>query len=67
MEIRINNRTEIFDREEMSLSELIELKKFSFKLIIYKVNGKLIRKDEYENTLIRHGDTVQAIHMISGG
>jgi sulfur carrier protein len=67
MEILVNNRTEAFDKEEMSLAELIELKKFSFKLIIYKVNGKLVKKEEYENTIIRHGDSVQAIHMISGG
>ena len=67
MKILLNNRTEEFDRPQLSVTELLELKKFTFKLIIIKVNGRIIRSEDYPNTFIMDGDDVHAIHMISGG
>jgi thiamine biosynthesis protein ThiS len=67
MEILINNRKELFNVKQMNIRELIEFKKFTFKLIIFKVNGKIIPREEFESTFINDGDNVQAIHMISGG
>lgn len=67
MKIILNNREEFFEKDTLTISELIEVKKFSFKLIIYKINGKLIRKEDYETSQIGDGDVVHAIHMISGG
>ncbi|MFC1733855.1 sulfur carrier protein ThiS [candidate division KSB1 bacterium] len=46
---------------------MLEIKNFTFKLLVIKVNGKLIKKDQYENTEINEGDHVSVIHLISGG
>ncbi|MFU8842443.1 MAG: sulfur carrier protein ThiS [Bacteroidales bacterium] len=67
MKITLNNRQEEYDRESMTLTELIELKSFSFRLLVTKVNGKLIRKEQRNETIIHDGDQVAIIHMISGG
>jgi len=67
MDILLNNRSEHIDRDEISLSELIKLKNFTFKLLVTKVNGKLVKKDAWDNYIIRHGDDVSVLHMISGG
>ena len=67
MEILLNNRKETIDRDEIMLEELIQLKNFTFKLLVTKVNGRLVKKDERYNFIIRHGDEVQVLHMISGG
>lgn len=67
MEILLNNRNETIDRDEISLAELIQYKNFSFKLLVTKVNGKLVKKDARENYIIRPGDEVHVLHMISGG
>lgn len=67
MRIHLNNKLEEFEEDEMTLAELIKFKNFSFHLLVTKVNNKLIKKDERENAIIRHGDEVLVLHMISGG
>jgi len=67
MEILLNNRNETIDKDEISLADLIILKNFTFKLLVTKVNAKLIKKEERSNFIIRGGDEVHVLHMISGG
>jgi thiamine biosynthesis protein ThiS len=67
MKILLNNREEELDKETITISELLVLKKFSFKMRIIKINGLFIPKENYENTLIRHGDDVQMLYLMSGG
>ena len=42
-------------------------KKFTFKMLVIKINGKLIKKEQYESAKIVDGDNVAVIHLISGG
>jgi len=67
MEILLNNRKESIDKEEITLAELIEYKNFTFKLLVTKVNGKLVKKEDRSANFIFHGDEVNILHMISGG
>lgn len=67
MEISLNNRKETIDRDEITLEDLIKLKNFTFKLLVTKVNGVLVKKDVRSEAIIRDGDDVHILHMISGG
>ncbi len=68
MKIILNNRDEIFEgHTEISVEELLKLKNFTFPMIIVKINGKLIKKPDYPVSMIRSGDDVAAVHLISGG
>ncbi len=67
MKITLNNREEILNSENLTLAELLVLKNFTFKMLVTKLNGKLIKKDERKITSIKDGDNVAVIHMISGG
>ena len=67
MKIILNNREEQFDIELMSVSKMLELKKFSFKMRIIKINDILIARDDYDSTFIYDGDKVQMIYLMSGG
>lgn len=67
MKIILNHIPEDIDRETMTISELLDYKRFTFKMLVVKVNGKPIRKEDYQTTYIRDGDEVQVIHLISGG
>ena len=67
MEILLNNRKETIDREEIRLSDLIQFKNFTFKLLVTKVNGTLVKKVDRNESVIRDGDEVMVLHMISGG
>lgn len=67
MEILLNNRKDSIDRGEITLEDLIQHKNFTFKLLVTKVNGRLVKKAERHNFIVRDGDEVQVHHMISGG
>jgi len=69
MKINLNNREEILDtnKDIITITELFELKKFTFKNLVVKINGQLIKRDEYASATFKAGDKVDVIHMISGG
>ena len=67
MNIILNNRSETLDVEQLTLQELIEKKNFTFKLLVTKINGKLVKKETRAETAIHEGDDVAVIHLISGG
>ncbi len=68
MKIILNNRNEIIENtEKISINELIKYKNFSFKLIVTKLNDKLVKKEARKDTYIKEGDNVVIMHLISGG
>lgn len=67
MNIILNNRNEELDANELSMQELILLKNYTFKLLVTKINGSLVKKVDRAEAIIREGDKVDVIHMISGG
>lgn len=67
MKILLNNREEEFDLNSMSVSEMLTLKKFSFRMRIIKINGQFIHKEQYDTANIKNGDEVQMLYLMSGG
>jgi sulfur carrier protein len=67
MTITLNNRTEEFGNETISVSEMLYLKKFTYKMRIIKINGTLIPKEKYDSTIINNGDDVKMLYLMSGG
>ncbi len=67
MRITLNNRPETFDEESLTFEELISKKNYTFKLLVTKLNGKLIKKEERATTKIKDADNVLVLHLISGG
>ncbi len=67
MNIVLNNRPDKASREGISMAELIIEKNFTFRFLVTKVNGQLVKKDDREKILIREGDQVDIIHLVSGG
>ena len=67
MKIILNGREEEFEGKTISVSEMLVLKKFSFRMRIVKVNGRLISRDDYGSSVINDGDIVQMFYLMSGG
>jgi thiamine biosynthesis protein ThiS len=67
MKIILNNTEEEFTVKAMSVNDMLKFKKFSFRMRIVKINGKLIPGEEYDSTIINDGDNVQMIYLMSGG
>ena len=67
MEILLNNTKEQIEAGTLSVAGLLLVKNYTFKMLVIKINGKLIPKDQYETTFIHNGDDVMVLHLISGG
>jgi len=67
MKIILNNTPEKFDRDIMTVDELLKLKKFTFKMLVVRINGNLVKKDEYNSAEIKDKDEVMVLHLVSGG
>ncbi|MFN8135714.1 MAG: sulfur carrier protein ThiS [Bacteroidales bacterium] len=67
MKIILNNKEEELAGDTLTISELLKVKNFTFKMLVIKVNKQLIRKNEYDSVLIHDGDDVMVLHLISGG
>jgi thiamine biosynthesis protein ThiS len=67
MEIILNNNEETIDESGITVTHLLQIKNFTFKMLIIKINGTLIQKGDYETTTIHEGDDVSVLHLISGG
>ena len=67
MKIILNNKEEVFDADTLSNNELLKVKKFTFKMLVIKVNGLLIKKPDFDTSFVKDGDDVMVLHLISGG
>jgi sulfur carrier protein len=67
MEIILNNTKEIIQEDNITIADLIRIKNFTFRLLVTKINGQLVKKDERDKVFIKEGDDVTVLHLISGG
>jgi thiamine biosynthesis protein ThiS len=67
MKIILNNNKEELSGDEMNVQQLLNVKKFTFKMLVIKVNEVLVKKEDYEKIIIKDGDKVDVLHLISGG
>ncbi len=67
MKITLNNNPDVISTENITITELLKLKNFTFKMLIVKINGTLVKKTAYDTATINDGDDVMVLHLISGG
>ncbi|MBU0935432.1 MAG: sulfur carrier protein ThiS [Spirochaetes bacterium] len=69
MTILLNNNQEDFAAPEqgLSVSELLAAKGWTFPLIIVRVNGTLVKREDWSSCRVVEGDEVEALHLVSGG
>lgn len=67
MKITLNNNPEIFLEDELTIAEIIQKKNFTFKMLVTRLNGKVILKDDRTSTVVKDGDDLTVLHLVSGG
>ncbi len=67
MKIRLNGEHASFCGDALSVRDILAAKNWSFPLIVVRVNGILAARDEWANVMVRDGDDVDALHLVSGG
>lgn len=54
-------------REGLTVSELLEEKKYSWRLINVYIGDRNIPRDKWPSTELQDGDVVRVIHLMAGG
>ena len=68
MEIVVNHVPEVIEnRTTITISELLRHKNFTYKMLIIKLNGNLVTREEGDSIVVSDGDNVQVIHLMTGG
>ncbi|OFX79804.1 MAG: thiamine biosynthesis protein ThiS [Bacteroidetes bacterium GWF2_41_61] len=67
MKITLNNRQEEFNSETLTISQIMEIKSFHFKMLVVRLNDTLIKREEYSSAQVKDGDDLKIIHLVSGG
>lgn len=66
MSIEVNSRKVEWIKDE-SVKELLKRMRYTFPLVIVKINKKIIPRSKYSETTVPDNSKVAVIHMISGG
>ncbi len=65
--IRVNGQYDVEWRPGMTVQDVLDALKFSFRMIVVKVNGQVVLRKDFATTEVPDGAEMQAIHLISGG
>ena len=64
--IEVNQET-IDWEENLTIDRVLKIMNYTFKMIVVKVNGELVKKEDYDTKNIPEGAEGQIIHLIAGG
>ena len=65
--IRVNNQYDVEWRPGMTVQDVLDTLRFSFRMIVVKVDGKVVLRPDFAATPVQDGAQVEAIHLTSGG
>lgn len=61
------NQEEMEWEPNMTIQDVLVRRKYTFPMIVVKVNDIVVQKAAYDTFLVPKGADVQVIHLISGG
>ncbi|WP_422447322.1 sulfur carrier protein ThiS [Thermoanaerobacterium sp. DL9XJH110] len=61
------NKEDMEYEEGMTVEDVLQKKKYTFRMITVIVNGEVVPKDKYSTYRIKDGDDIDVIHIMSGG
>jgi thiamine biosynthesis protein ThiS len=66
--LKINGEDKIFENAVPStLKHLLELLKVDESTVVAEVNGKIIPRENFQNTILRDGHKIELIRFVGGG
>lgn len=54
-------------QEGLVVSDALKLMNYTFKMLVVKMNGELIKRENWQTTSIPENADLKVIHLISGG
>lgn len=64
--IKVNDKNVNFVENE-TISGLLKRMKYIFPNVVVKINGKLVKRTDFTDTIVPDKSEISVIHMISGG
>ncbi len=53
--------------EGMTVRDILTAKNYTFRMLVTKINGELVKRSDYDTATVPDGADVKVIHLISGG
>jgi len=68
MNIKINGKDQTFDKEAISVKEMLTLCNVSQPdMVSVQLNGEFVTKENYEGTPVKDGDEIDFLYFMGGG
>lgn len=66
MKIKLNGEEKVIT-DGLSIAGLLSMLKLKIDAIAVERNEEIVRKANYENTILKEGDTLEIVHLVGGG
>ncbi|MEG8946165.1 sulfur carrier protein ThiS [Rosettibacter firmus] len=68
MELTINGKKEIINKEKLTVSELLKLKDVQMpEMVSVELNGEIIDRKDYDKIELQNSDTIEFLYFMGGG
>ncbi|HOX49235.1 MAG TPA: sulfur carrier protein ThiS [Spirochaetia bacterium] len=67
MTITLNAQSESYPERSLTVREILARKRWSFPLVIARLNGELVPREAYAERSVSDGDALELYHLVSGG
>jgi sulfur carrier protein len=68
MNLRVNGKDQAFDKDSLSITELLTVCKVSQpEMVSVQLNGEFVNKENYQETPVKDGDEVDFLYFMGGG
>jgi sulfur carrier protein len=65
--IQINGEPREIPQSSLSLNELLDTLSLAPQRIAVEVNKTIVRRSEWETTVVKDGDQIEIVHFVGGG
>ena len=65
--MKLNHRDYTEYREGLTVQNVIEESRFTWPSLVVRINGKVIKPEFYEETVLDERDDLEVIHLLAGG
>ncbi|WP_088067270.1 sulfur carrier protein ThiS [Gottfriedia luciferensis] len=67
MDIKLNGKNIPLSNQITSIQDLLREYQLENRIVVVELNKEIIYKEQYSNTLLSNGDSVELIHFVGGG
>ena len=68
MKLCINGKEETLDHAELSIFDLLNIKKVKMpEMVSVQINGDILKRSQFISALVKEGDRVEFLYFMGGG